>query len=197
MYKINQDDTRENLGKTLFDAILESDSETSELIEYMDLLIRNGADIDYKDFDTGYTILMLTIDKEFKKCFDEIISVKPNLEVFSELGVTAIHLASTKEDSYYLTRLCAENIDVDLPDKLGNRPINYAIKTGKIKNISILFKNNCTKNYLNKFGLSIYDEASLTGDKEVIKIVFEGDRKEENRLKKVLGRVIKRKKYSK
>lgn len=186
MNSVSNEEYKEYLGSLLVSTLMQSNEETNDLIIYIDKLVKGDADLNYKDSKTGNTALMITVLKNFPNSFRIIINKKQNLESTNFYGATVTHLASSNEDSFYLSELCSKNVDCDAPDKDGNRPINYAIKAGCVKNIDILFKNNCTKNFLNKYGLSIYDEANLSGHEEVISFLFQPKRKNEHKLKRII-----------
>lgn len=197
MRHIYQDEYKNELGKKIVDTLLQSDEETDDLTLYIEMLANEGANLDYKDYDSGNTSLMLAIGKDFPKCFLIILEHNPNLELSNGEGLKAVHIASTKGNSYYLNSLCESNADINTPDKVGNRPINYAIKSGLIENIRILFRYKCVCNFLNKFGLSIYDEAYLTGSEEVISCVLNPRSRKEHKLKRTFKKIINNMKYSK
>lgn len=192
-----QDEYKNELGKRIVDTLLQSEEETDDLTMYIEMLADEGANINYKDYDSGNTSLMLTIDKNFPRCFLIILEHNPDLELSNCEGLKAIHIASKSENSHYLNSLCESYADINTPDKVGNRPINYAIKSGIIENMRILFRNKCVCNFLNKFGLSIYDEAYLTGSEEVISYVLNPKSKKEHKLKRTIKNIINNMKYSK
>lgn len=191
------DEYKNELGRILVETLMDSFCETEELINYTNKLLDEGANINYKDYETGNTAIMIAVLKGYPNIFDNLLSRKPDLESKNSFGISVIHFAASNKSDYYLNSLCERKTDVNIPDKVGNRPINYAIKSGAIHNILILFQNNCTRNFLNSFGLSIYDEAIFTGNDEIVDCVFNKHKKKENKIKKVINKVLGNKKYSK
>ena len=169
------------LGKQLYNSIECCEEETEEFLDCLDELLKKEACVDYQDPNTENTPLMLAIEKDFGYTFLCLLSCLPNLELTNKEGISALHIASRKVNPYYLTRLCDEYVDLDLPDKAGNRAINYAIIAERLENIKTLMKKKCTLNYLNRDGLSIYDVACSTRNAEIINYVFNPKKKKDKK----------------
>lgn len=191
MNLIDKEEYSLELGASLYDAIYSSESETEDLILYVDSILEAGANVNYKDFESGNTSIMLAIKKNYPRCFNTLLKKDPDLESANVEGIRAVHLASSSAESFYLTELTKKEVDINAPDKHHNRPINYAIKNCVIENISCLFKKKCILNSLNNYGMSIYDEATLTGNDEVIKLVFNPSEKHEHKLKRLFNKLFK------
>lgn len=175
---------KENMGKRLLEGLMQMEAEDESSLCYIEYLTEYGADVDYQDPKTGYTPIMVAIEHNLEKSFDNILSFEPNLEAANFWGIKPIHLAAAQENQHYLRSLCKKRVDVNAFDKHGNRPLNYAIRKEAVPNIRILMKRSESLNYLNNVRKSIYDEALETQNQEVIDCVYQKER--ENIVKRVL-----------
>lgn len=164
MDKIRNDE----IDKLIFDLLSSTIEEDEEFLHRLISLLKRNVDINYQDENTSSTYVMASISNNLPKSFQIIIGLNPDLSLTNNLGQTALHVASSHPNSFFLKSLLAQKAYIDAADIWQNRPINNAIKAEIIPNIKELIDANATLNLLNIYGNSIYDDAISTKNNELI-----------------------------
>ncbi|MBN9543347.1 MAG: ankyrin repeat domain-containing protein [Alphaproteobacteria bacterium] len=101
------------------------------------LLIECGADINFKDPTSGQTVLHKSVNNP--KNFKYLLAKKANKNESCDLGMTPLHYAvfNICPDSAFML-LNSRNIKLDIKDKDGATPLDYALNNNNLKMFSLL-----------------------------------------------------------
>jgi ankyrin repeat protein len=150
----------------LFDAI-----ESNKTIEYIELLIKNGANINYQN-DYGQTPLIVAVGKEKYDVRKLLIQDNANINHYYECEYTAL-IYSSGELNYDITKLLLDNgANVNHQNIDDRTALFYSRRNYKISKLLInygaLYDNTNTVNickYLDKVDLFKSNITKLTGNK--------------------------------
>ena len=93
-----------------------------ETTERMAELIRNGADVDAKDF-VGNSFLHIAV-QDRPELVDAVLAHKPHVNALNESGQTPLHLACLRHSASIVNRLLAHGANVNAQDDKGQTPLH-------------------------------------------------------------------------
>ncbi len=94
-------------------------------------LISNGADINSKFSENGYTALMYAIQTKNLRTIRYLITKGANLNAQGNDGKTALHLAATSHDVEIFTTMIKSGAKPSIADYIGKTPLDYVSASHK------------------------------------------------------------------
>ena len=136
------------------------------------LLMKNGADINFKD-DFGWTAVHFACFKGNYDILIYLISMDANLNLKDQMGRTPIQVASSEGHKKIIIPLILLGANIDEQDDLGNSPLHNAITSGHVEIVQLLISKKAFVNVSNNDGHTPLDVAIFENQCEIADILRE------------------------
>lgn len=152
-------DARDNLFRTPLMRAVEGDS-----LEIAKLLLANGAEINAFD-KRGDTVLHIAVRRKNPQMVEFLLDQEIDSSIFNFVHMTALHVAALG-GHYDLVKLLVEQpgMVVDLWEKEGRAPLDYALKAHKYDTATLLIEAGADLNRILENGGTLLHELILARD---------------------------------
>ena len=127
------------------------------LVEIVEVLLSNGADVNKYD-KNGHTAIIYAIINEQEKTMNMLID-QTNLEIASNNGWLPIHFAAKQGNVLVLKHLIDYGVKLDVQTIDGETPLMIAAKYNNVDNVKLLVYNQANQTLKNKDGKTAWDFA--------------------------------------
>ena len=134
--------------------------------EIAELLINNGADVEWGQGPLKWSPLHFAVWREHEELVDLLISKKADVNSVDVNGNTALHYAVFDGSQKIVALLIAKGADVNLKNYNGVTPLHNASNKGPAGLIKLLIANGADVNSLDKQGKTPIDNTFCCGGAE-------------------------------
>ncbi len=150
----------------LHNAILEGNlAKVKEFVE-------SGTDVDMKD-KLGWTPAYWALSAGQKDIFEYLLNKDADITARTNImGLTLLHQASRAGFTEIVEQLIAKGTDVNVKDKAGSPPLQFAASEGHEDIVKLLVAKGANVNATSIFGGHALGDAALAGHEDIIKLLI-------------------------
>jgi ankyrin repeat protein len=113
-------------------------------ISYVKEYVRKYKQVDIPLTNNDYRnrMIHLAAGSKYNNILIMLVSLKANLNIQNKLGETPIHCAVQGSNLDNIATLLSQGIDLTIPTKKGETPMFYAMATGDMRIVNMLYTNN-------------------------------------------------------
>ncbi len=131
----------------------------------------NSEDLNSKDI-AGGTVLMLSIQYNRDKIFEDLLKHNVHLNVINKFGKSALSLLIDREDNPKKVNLLLDaGANINITDNDHRTPLMLAILVGKKEIAKSLIEHSADLNIKDKFGFDALDMAEHRGWGDIVRLI--------------------------
>lgn len=134
------------------------------------LLLNHGANVDTKN-NSGFTPVMHAVFEDNVKVLEMLIAVGANVDAGNDY--TPLHVAASQSKNLKTLKLLIDaGADLEVKDKNGKTPLNWAVKKENIDTINVLIDAGANVNAISSRGTTLHQATAVSNNINIYKLLL-------------------------